>query len=318
MEPIKNVALLGKGWLGSAVLEELLNADFQVTVLSRTASPEKPGATFKSLQVDYSSVDSLAEALQDQDAVVSTVGASAISAQKTVIDASIRAGVRRFIPSDFGALTTRPGAESLPLNAIWVEIQDYIKEKALVGEIEYTLFAVGPFLEFVMSMPFLVDLQTQEVTLYDGGQHPFSSTSIASVGKAVSGALKNAEATKNRVVSVHDTVLTQSKVLDLARKYSEPDSKWIVNPANAETETESVLEVIKTSGLDLFNTLALLKSALLSGKYQTTFDCVDNELFRLHVLSDDQLEEKFATGFKSMSAAMQDFQGKHDGIQQEA
>lgn len=303
--------------MGSAILEELLKAGFNVTVLSRTASPQASGANFKTLQVDYSSIDSLVAALKGQNTVVSTVGASAISAQKTVIDASIRAGVRRFIPSDFGALTTRPGAESLPLNAMWVDIQTYLKDKALAGEIEYTLFAVGPFLEFVMSMPFLVDLQTQEVTLYDDGQHTFSSTSITSVGKAVAGALKNAEATKNRLVSVHDTVLTQRKVLDLARKYSAPDSKWIINPVNAETEFDLALGAIKNSGLDLLNTLALLKSALLGGKYRASFDSVDNTLVGLHVLSDGQLEDRFATGFKSMSAAMEDFQGKHDGIQKD-
>ncbi|CAG8226685.1 unnamed protein product [Penicillium olsonii] len=315
MEAITNVALLGKGWLGSAILEQLLNSGFRVTVLSRTASPEEdPDTKFKTVQVDYSSIDSLVAALKDQHAVVSTIGTSGISAQKTVIDASIQAGVRRFIPSDFGALTTRPGAESLPLNALWIEIQTYLKGKALAGEIEYTLFAVGPFLEFVMSMPFLADLQTQEVNLYDNGQHPFSSTSVSSVGRAVSGALMNAEATKNRLVTVHDIVLTQSKLLSLAKKYSGPETKWIINPVSSVTELESTLESVQNNGLNLFNTLALLKAALLSGNYQTKFEKVDNELVKLPMMSESQFEEKFATGFKSMAASMLEFQGKSDEL----
>ncbi|KAJ5373252.1 hypothetical protein N7517_005258 [Penicillium concentricum] len=320
MEPIRNVALLGKGWLGSTVLEHLVNTGFQVTVLSRTAgSMDEPSSSVKTVQVDYSSIDSLVAALKGQDAVVSTVGAPGISAQKTVIDASIQAGVRRFIPSDFGALTTRPGAESLPLNALWIEIQNYLKEKALSGQIEYTLFAVGPFLEFVMSMPFLTDLQTQTVPLYDNGVHTFSSTSVSSVGKAVAGALKNAAATKNRLVSVHDIVLTQNKILNLAKKYSGPDVKWMESPVDAAAELETILENTKQSDLDLFKTLALLKSALLGGKFEAEFKILDNDLVGVSLLSDDEFEKIFATAFKpSQMIAQEDLQANIEGIQGEA
>ncbi|CAG8890983.1 unnamed protein product [Penicillium egyptiacum] len=320
MEPIQNVALLGKGWLGSAILEKLVDTGFQVTVLSRTArAVDEHPSSVKTVQVDYSSIDSLVAALQGQDAAVSTVGMSGISAQKMVIDASIQASVRRFIPSDFGALTTRPGAESLPLNALWIDIQKYLKEKALGGQIEYTLFAVGPFLEFVMSMPFLTDLQTQTAPLYDNGVHTFSSTSVSSVGKAVAGALKNAAETKNRLVSVHDIVLTQSKVLKLAKKYSGPDVKWIENPVDAAVELETILENTKQSGLDLFQTLALLKSALLGGKFEVEFKILDNDLVGVRLLSDDEFEKIFATAFKpGQMIAQEDLQADVEGIQGEA
>ncbi|CAI7670186.1 unnamed protein product [Penicillium palitans] len=320
MEPIRNVALLGKGWLGSAILEQLMNTGFQVTVLSRTArSVDEAPSSITTMQVDYSSIDSLVAALRGQDAVVSTVGSSGISAQKTVIDASIQAGVRRFIPSDFGALTTRPGAESLPLNALWIDIQNYLKEKALSGQIEYTLFAVGPFLEFVMSMPFLTDLQTQTAPVYDDGVHTFSSTSVSSVGKAVAGALKNAAATKNRLVSVHDIVLTQNKVLNLAKKYSGSDVKWIEDPLNAAAELEIILENTKQRDLDLFKTLALLKAALLGGKFEAEFKTLDNDLVGVRLLSDDEFEKIFATAFQpGQMVAQEDLQANVEGIQGEA
>ena len=293
-----------------------MNSGFQVTVLSRKASSaDESSADFKTVRVDYSSIDNITAVLKGHDAVVSTVGACGINGQKTVIDASIRAGVRRFIPSDFGALTTRPGAESLPLNAPWIDIQTYLKEKALAGEIEYTLFAVGPFLEFVMSMPFLADVMTQEVKLYDNGEHPFSSTSVSSIGKAVAGALRNAELSKNRLVSVHDIVLTQNKVLDLAKRYSSPDIKWTINPVSAEAELKAILETVESSGLDLPNTLAMLKAAALGGKFEAEFTALDNELVGLTTISDEAFEKKFATEFKSMATAMEEFQAKHDGIQ---
>jgi hypothetical protein len=138
------------------------------------------------------------------------------------------------------------------------------------------------------------------------------------VGKGVSSALKNADATKNRLVSIHDVVLSQSKVLDLAKKCSGPDVEWNVKPMSAATELESVLGYIEKDGLDLLNTLALLKAALLGGQYEAKFENLDNELLGLSVLSDSELEERFVTGFKSMAAAMQEFQGKQEGIQGKA
>jgi hypothetical protein len=276
---------------------------------------DEPPSSAKTVQVDYSSIDSLVAVLQGQDAVLSTVGTSGISVQKTVIDASIQAGVRHFIPSDFEALTTRPGAETLPLNALWIDIQKYLKEKALSGQIEYTLFAVGPFLEFVMSMPFLTDPQTQTVPVYDNGVRTFSSTSVSSVAKAVAGALKNETETKNRLVSVHNIVLTQNKVLNLAKKYSPLDVKWIENPVDAAAELERILENTKQSGLDLFKTLALLKAALLGGKFEAEFKILDNDLVGARLLSDDEFEKIFATAFKpGHMIAQKDLQANVEGI----
>ena len=50
---------------------------------------------------DYSH-KSLVEVLTGQDAVVSAVGPLGTEIQKTVIDAAIAAGVRRFVPSEYG------------------------------------------------------------------------------------------------------------------------------------------------------------------------------------------------------------------------
>jgi hypothetical protein len=42
------------------------------------------------------------------DAVVSLVGAAALTQQKGAIDAAVEAGVKRFIPSEFGCDTQAP------------------------------------------------------------------------------------------------------------------------------------------------------------------------------------------------------------------
>ncbi|KIW11464.1 hypothetical protein PV08_10764 [Exophiala spinifera] len=295
MSKIQKVTLLGKGTLGSAVLEQLLNAGFTVTVLSRTPDSVKglPSGV-KVDRVDYSSVESLATALRGQDAVVSTVGPGALSSQKLTIEACILAGVKRYIPSDYGAITTDPKAQTLPINRSTVEIQQYLAEKARSGDLEYTVLATGPFLDLLISWPFAVDFQNRSVELFDGGVHPFSTTRLATIGKAIAGVLRNTEATKNRVVYVHDIVLTQAKILALAKKYSAPGEKWTETVVDSQTELDKALDGIAKGGLDQRKSMALIKAALFSGKYATEYKSVDNELLGLGFLSEEELDAMFA------------------------
>ncbi|KAJ5085729.1 hypothetical protein N7532_010500 [Penicillium argentinense] len=316
MSSFKNITLLGKGLLGSAIVKQLVDAGFNVTVFSRTSQVTNdlpPGV--KTVQVDYSSVDNLATALRGQDVVICTVGTPAISAQKTFIDAAIQAGVKRYVPSDWGALGTDPAAESLPSNAIWVDIQKYLKSKAALGQIEYNLFGVGPILEYVISSSFVVDFQNHTVDLYDGGVHRFSTTSFASIGKAVVGALKTPDATRNRLIRVHDIVLTQGKVLELAKKYSPSDVKWTENAVDASKELETILSTTKQSDLNFEKWVSLLRAAVFSGKFAAEYNPSDNELVGLPILDWKEFEEIFAANFgKSLTAELVK-EGKFDGIE---
>lgn len=95
MTTIQKVALLGvrpcpnqnlflglttrqKGFLGSAVLDPLVKAGFDVTVLTRCrSSVEGVPVGVAVVEVDYTSIDSLEHALRGHDAVVSTVTSAA-------------------------------------------------------------------------------------------------------------------------------------------------------------------------------------------------------------------------------------------------
>ncbi|GIK05557.1 hypothetical protein Aspvir_009670 [Aspergillus viridinutans] len=194
----------------------------------------------------------------------------------------------------FGALSTAPEAQDLPVHARSVEIQNYLKEKAHSGELEYTIFAVGVFLDYVVSRPTVVDSVNRTAVLYDGGEHPFSTTSVASIGKAVVGALKNADATRNRVLRVHDMVLTQRKVLTLAKKYTPPAEAWTESSVNAEAELADLLNQISEKGMEMPLVLGLLKAAVFGGKYPSEYKKVDNELLGLGIRGDEELEAMFA------------------------
>lgn len=292
-------SVLQKGRLGSAVLEELVNNGFTVTVLSRNPSGIKDlPSGVEAAQVDYSSQDSLVEALRGNDVAIATFASGALFNQEVIIEASIKAGVKRYIPADWGSLTTDPKARTLPMNYPLVQVQESLKKKADTGLLEYTIFSVGAFLDYILDYPFILDLNTSSIQIFDNGEHPFSSTSVHSIGKAIAGALNAPEATKNRNLFIHDTVLTQAKVLAIAKKYSPPTVQWTETRVDAQQELEQALKNVEKDPTDFKLIFPLLKASLLSGKYRVAYPEVDNELVGLPLLTNEELEKKFAPKFQ--------------------
>ncbi|KAF4809431.1 hypothetical protein CGCSCA5_v011370 [Colletotrichum siamense] len=302
MSTYQNVALLGKGFLGSAILTELVNAGLTVTVLGRSESAKEglpSGVKFAT--VDYSSVEGLAAALRGQDAVVSTVSKGGLLTQKTVIDASIKAGVKRYIPSDWGTFTTDPKAqrELVPVLGPMLDVQRYLAEKARTGEIEHTIFSVGAFLDFLTTVPVAFDYVNKTVELWDGGRHRLSTTSVSSIGKAVAGALKNPGATKNRNIKVHELVVTQRQLYELAKKYSPSGTEWKEIELEGEAAFAEALNSVKEDPYNEGKIMGAIKAGVLSGRYESAYEQVDNELVGVPFLTDADLEARFAAVYKS-------------------
>ncbi|KAJ6043999.1 uncharacterized protein N7446_002196 [Penicillium canescens] len=129
---LKNITLIGaSGNIGKIILKAVVaSPDAKVTVLSCSSS----GATFVSdVKPDFSEAE-LESALRGQDAVTSAVAATGFVDQKKFIDASIRAGVKRFIPSEFSSNTLSDAAIQLvPLFEQKRVVLDYIKSKESEG-----------------------------------------------------------------------------------------------------------------------------------------------------------------------------------------
>lgn len=137
-----------------------------------------------------------------------------------LIDAAVAAQVLRFIPSEFGADTRNPRASQLPVYADKVSIQKHLEEKSLEsgGKFTYTLHLNGPFFDWGLKVGFLLKLAGPEVDLYDGGDRPFSATTLEGIGKGVSGIIKNLDATKNKTVYISEAEVTQNQLLKFSNK----------------------------------------------------------------------------------------------------
>jgi len=280
MVVIKNVAIVGaSGALGVPVLNALVDSKkFNVTVLTRTSSKGDFPASVKVVPVDYDSVESLTAALRGQDVVVSTVGPTGLQGQSLVIDAAVAAGVKRFLPSEFGSNTDNPKSKTLPIFGYKVAIQEYIEEKAAANpDFTYTLVRNGPFLDWGINVGFLIEWQSGKPRVYDGGDQLFSTTTLHSIGLAVVGVLTHFEETKNRGVFTEDTQVSQNQLLEIAKLVA-PEKQWEPIPTDLDElkkETDAKIAKGQFTPEVLYQ---YLFQAIFKEGYGAVFEKNDNEL----------------------------------------
>ncbi|KAB8070609.1 hypothetical protein BDV29DRAFT_197889 [Aspergillus leporis] len=293
MAVIKNVAIAGaSGDLGTPVLNALIESNsFNVTVLTRHTSKAQFPPTVRVIPVNYESIPELTTALKGQDAVISTLTTDAMEVQFALIDAAVAACVKRFIPSEFSADIGNPKAATLPVYQSKIAVSKVLEQKAQENpDFTYTLVRHGPFLDWSLAAGFLFNFKSDTPALYDGGDRHFSTTTLATVGRAVVGTLKHPDETKNRPVYVHDLVTTQRKVYSIVQKLA-PERKWTpVNVSTAEMQAKSQLEWDKGK-TDMLAIMGFLIRAVFAEGYGGEFKDVDNELLGIEIKTDAELEE---------------------------
>ncbi|RMZ74295.1 isoflavone reductase family [Pyrenophora seminiperda CCB06] len=225
---IKNVIIIGAGGnLGPAILDAFLKeSSFNTTVLSRQNSTSTFPSGVKVIKADYDSLESLRDAFKGQDAVISLVGGMALGDQKKLIDAAIAAGVKRFIPSEFGSNTddARTRAVVPPFEGKSDTVK-YLKSKE--KEISWTSIVTGPFLDWGLKTGFLgFDAASKTVSLYDNGEATISTTTLHQVGVTTVKVLEKEDLTKNQYVYVSEVQVSQKEILATVEKVT--GAKWTV------------------------------------------------------------------------------------------
>ncbi|KAM5510124.1 oxidoreductase [Fusarium oxysporum f. sp. phaseoli] len=288
MSSIKNVALAGAtGSLGSVVAKHIISSGlFNVTVLQRVGSTAAYPNSVKVVEVDYTSQESLQAALTGQDAVVSTFPDRVLENQKPLIDAAVATGVKRFIPSMYGCDLANPNARKIPVFVPKAQIEDYLRTKVDTSGLSYTFIYTSGFLDWGIQNKFLIDLSTSTPSVVDGGDLTFSSSSLSTIADAIVGVLSHPNETANRAVRVHDLIITQNKLLTLARK-AYPEKKWDAVSVSLD-ELTAAAEVDLAKGVFTNETLvAFLYRGLLDPAYGSTFKTTDNKLLGVQPKGED-------------------------------
>lgn len=290
------VALAGAtGNLGLPILTTLLHSKYTVTVLSRiggSSSKLQPHPNLTIKEVDFTSVASLTGALQDSrpEAVISCLATLAIGSQNPLIDASVAAGVKRFIPAEFGMDSMNPLCVQLPVCAAKEMTQRYLTEKTKTHPgFSWTAVANGLFLDWCLEEGILLDLKAHKATLYNGGEVSFSVTLLRDIARAVVGVLENLEGTRDRVVYVHSACVTQNKLIGYAKERD--GVEWDVRVKDTEEIRREGLEELEKDEPDVG---AAMLGFSIVGCFDAAYGCdfsghLDNDLLGVKELSDAEL-----------------------------
>ena len=292
MSAIKNVTLVGgSGHLGKFVLEKLLASNkFNVQVLQRTGSSSTYAETVKVVEADFEGLQSLTAALKGQDAVVSTVGDNGVPGQSLLIDAAITAGVKRFLPSNFGSNMSNPNSRKLPVFKGKVMIEDYLIAKSKTADLTYTFVYTGGFTDFVIPAKVIMDFSEYKPTIFNGGDSRFSCTSLPTVGDAVVGILSHPAETQNRAVYVSESFISQNQLLSLAKSLA-PNKPWAPIEADLNVVFAGALERLAQGQHDFPTVISILLKSIVDNEYGSNFAENDNELLGIKEKGDEYLIE---------------------------
>ncbi|KAH8662613.1 putative oxidoreductase CipA-like protein [Xylariales sp. PMI_506] len=291
---IKNVTVFGAtGALGSVILDKLVaSGKFNVRVLKRLGSTSTVPGDLEVIEADLTSLEAMKSALTGQDAVVSAVGREGMATQILLIDAAASAGVKRFLPSDFGSNLANAKARELPVYAAKIQTHEKVIEASQTTGLSYTLVYNNAFLDWGIEHDFLISTTNGKPLIANGGDLPFSATTLTSIGDAVVGVLSHPDETKNRSVYVHDLVTTQNKLLALA-KQAAPDKVWEPVDINLDDMVARAREKLAKGQISVETFAPFLYRAVLDPEYGGRFEQTDNELLGVKGKTDQDVIELF-------------------------
>ncbi|KAK4555224.1 hypothetical protein LTR86_007520 [Recurvomyces mirabilis] len=301
----QRIAVAGAGSLGVHVIRALVAASYPVTVLTRSSQPKSldlpSDADVKYATVDYTSVSSLTKALHNHLGVVSTITSTATGEQNPLIEAAANAGVQRFLPAEFGSNMANPKTRALPVFGYKAATEDKLIETAKANpSFTYTMVRNGAFLDWGLEYDFLLKMKEHSITIFDQGEQPFSTTTLATVAKAVVGVFEHLKETKNRAVYVQDTVITQNVLLQMAKKASGTED-WKVERVTSEDWYQKAMAALgnSPSGEEVGKIMVdLLYPSIYTEGYGGDFSGKnDNELLGIKEMSREEVEKVVADAF---------------------
>ncbi|KAH8815938.1 isoflavone reductase family protein [Xylogone sp. PMI_703] len=296
-QEIKNVILIGaSGNLGSHTLKALLSSPFNVSVLSHPDSKATFPPNVTVHRTEYT-VEKLVPIFKGQDAVVSTIGTFQIGLQKAIVDAAVQAGVKRFIPSEYGCDTNSSRVlEIAPILKGKADIAAYLKEKTSSG-ITWTAIITGPFFDMQPSVKgFLgLDLATHTATVWDHGNERFVATTLPQIARAIVGVLSHPAETANKYIYVSSFNLTQNELVATAEKIT--GHKWSRVDWKSEEKIKTGLDGLAKGDFSVVS--LLLRAATFTKEGTGNFEAkygLSNELLGL---PKENLEEILSELFKN-------------------
>jgi len=216
----------GTGWLGNQVLNALLDSKyFAVKALIRKGTEEKKKEQVDTLRGkgaeivfgDLQNIDELTKAAQGFDTIVSLLSGDALfeGQERNLIPAAKAAGVRRIVPSQFGADLDLMGRGTV-LDVKWKFAQEIKKEG-----LDYTIILTGIFPEMWLSPKLGFDYQNGKYYLFGKGDKKLPFIFTCDVAKFVPEILKD-PSSKNATVRLATDFYSENEVVQIFQEVGYP------------------------------------------------------------------------------------------------
>lgn len=230
---IKTVAVVGaSGNIGSHATKALLDAGFTVTAITRPDSKSTFPDNVQVRRADPTSFEDVKAALEGQDAVIAAAATNVAATgegQDVLIDAAVAAGVKRFLPSEYGHASDRfPEGEILgKLLQGKAKTLKYVQEKAKANPgFSWTGVGTSYFFDWGLDVEQMTkaspdfdvgllgfNIPQKKATIFDSGNEIWSTTSLPFIGRAIAAVLLHEEETKNQYVDVVEFQTSQNQIL---------------------------------------------------------------------------------------------------------
>lgn len=203
--------------------------------------------------------------MEGQDAVISLLRSQHLEPIRALIGASVKAGVKRFIPGEFGSNSASSAArDAVPIFGKKWTINQLLVEKQSEG-LSWTGIICGAFFDWGLEVGFLgFDLDSSTATIYDHGDVKCQLTVLADIAQSVKGVLMNPGETRNRYVYINTFHLSQNEILKVLEGVQGRDWKKVRKDARKSIRTGlHELEKAQQEGLPFDNELTeeVLRSA---------------------------------------------------------
>ncbi|KAF3006755.1 hypothetical protein E8E13_009955 [Curvularia kusanoi] len=229
---IEKVLIIGNWELCLSIINALLPSDehhsrpnLQLSVLTNPSQWLRlpsylSTAAVKHQKSDFSAT-SLKSAFMGQDLIISTTAGGDSDQQITIIDAARAAGVRRFMPHEFGHDTLNKGITKRVLKSAGrAKVIEHLRAVATDAiDFEWVGVATGYTLDTgLISGNMGLDMEWHSATIHGIGTEVFAASSLRRVGQVVSRVILYWEKVKNQYIYAASILTSANEVLRSAEK----------------------------------------------------------------------------------------------------
>lgn len=303
IQETRKVTLVGAtGNVGKHILDSLLAAGHEVSVITRANSNITVPDKVTLHRGDYNDESFLATALKGQDVLIVTVSFGAYEVQTPLFRAAAAAKVPWIVPCEFGADPKASLNEHISLMKAKKPYRDLIEE---LGVSSWVGVVNGLWFDYVMPMGAFglgIDAKAKTANFFDDGNTKTNFTTLKRVGESLAAVLGWPEdelaKLRNDWVYFSSFHITQREIWAAAmRATGTKESDWVVSARPSEDVIKECKEQI-ANGAGMAPAQQLLMALTLGkgigGDYQEKV--VDNERLGLQPESQDEVVKKVVDG----------------------